>query len=104
MSIEIATLADQFQNDLVPDNGCEYDQVIEINLSEVSSYTLYINCFLINCVWMKFDWAYLLIKICGLKRITCYLVFLFVVLGKWDWFRLSIIYDDSVLRYIEQYY
>ena len=33
---EIAAVADQFKDDLVPDEGCEYDQVIEINLSEVS--------------------------------------------------------------------
>ncbi len=37
---EIASLADQFKDDLVPDKGCEYDQVIEINLSEVSQNTL----------------------------------------------------------------
>lgn len=33
---EISSLADQFKDDLVPDKDCEYDQVIEINLSEVS--------------------------------------------------------------------
>lgn len=33
---EIASLADQFKDDLVPDKDCEYDQIIEINLSEVS--------------------------------------------------------------------
>lgn len=33
---EISSLADQFKDDLVPDKGCEYDQIIEINLSEVS--------------------------------------------------------------------
>lgn len=33
---EIASLADQFKDDLVPDKDCEYDQIIEIDLSEVS--------------------------------------------------------------------
>lgn len=33
---EISSLADQFKDDLVPDKNCEYDQLIEINLSEVS--------------------------------------------------------------------
>lgn len=32
---DIAALADEFQQYLVPDAGCQYDQVIEINLSEV---------------------------------------------------------------------
>jgi len=32
---DIAALADEFQQHLVPDSGCQYDQVIEINLSEV---------------------------------------------------------------------
>ncbi|XP_033998690.1 aconitate hydratase, mitochondrial [Trematomus bernacchii] len=35
---EIAVLADQFKEDLVPDNGCEYDQVVEINLSELKPH------------------------------------------------------------------
>ncbi|XP_071377967.1 aconitate hydratase, mitochondrial-like [Centroberyx affinis] len=35
---EIASLADQFKDDLVPDKGCEYDQVIEINLSELKPH------------------------------------------------------------------
>ncbi|XP_030263353.1 aconitate hydratase, mitochondrial-like [Sparus aurata] len=35
---EIASLADQFQDDLVPDKGCEYDQLIEINLSELKPH------------------------------------------------------------------
>ncbi|XP_029292895.1 aconitate hydratase, mitochondrial-like [Cottoperca gobio] len=35
---EIAAVADQFREDLVPDNGCEYDQVIEINLSELKPH------------------------------------------------------------------
>lgn len=33
---EIAALADKFSDLLVPDEGCEYDQVIELNLDEVS--------------------------------------------------------------------
>lgn len=33
--LDIAALADEFQQHLVPDSGCQYDQVIEINLSEV---------------------------------------------------------------------
>lgn len=33
---EISSLAEQFKDDLVPDKNCEYDQLIEINLSEVS--------------------------------------------------------------------
>lgn len=32
---DIANLADEFKDHLVPDPGCHYDQVIEINLSEV---------------------------------------------------------------------
>lgn len=32
---DIAALADEFKQHLVPDAGCQYDQVIEINLSEV---------------------------------------------------------------------
>lgn len=36
--VEIASLADEYKDLLVPDAGCEYDQVIEINLSEVSSH------------------------------------------------------------------
>ncbi|XP_068574369.1 aconitate hydratase, mitochondrial [Cebidichthys violaceus] len=35
---EISAVADQFKDDLVPDNGCEYDQVIEINLSELKPH------------------------------------------------------------------
>lgn len=34
-SADIATLADEYKDDLVPDTGCQYDQVIEVNLSEV---------------------------------------------------------------------
>lgn len=37
---EIATVADEFKDDLVPDEGCEYDELIELNLSEVSQNTL----------------------------------------------------------------
>lgn len=33
--LDIAALADEFKQHLVPDSGCQYDQVIEINLSEV---------------------------------------------------------------------
>ena len=32
---DIANLADEFKDHLVPDSGCHYDQLIEINLSEV---------------------------------------------------------------------
>ncbi|CAB1415225.1 unnamed protein product [Pleuronectes platessa] len=35
---DIASVSDQFQDDLVPDKGCEYDQVIEINLSELKPH------------------------------------------------------------------
>uniref|UniRef100_A0A8C2YZJ1 Aconitate hydratase, mitochondrial n=1 Tax=Cyclopterus lumpus TaxID=8103 RepID=A0A8C2YZJ1_CYCLU len=35
---EISAVADHFKDDLVPDNGCEYDQVIEINLSELKPH------------------------------------------------------------------
>ncbi|XP_069764848.1 aconitate hydratase, mitochondrial isoform X1 [Narcine bancroftii] len=35
---EIAAIADQFQDLLVPDEGCEYDQLIEINLSELKPH------------------------------------------------------------------
>lgn len=32
---EIAALADGYSDLLVPDEGCEYDQLIELNLDEV---------------------------------------------------------------------
>ncbi|XP_012708426.2 aconitate hydratase, mitochondrial [Fundulus heteroclitus] len=35
---EIASVADEFKEDLVPDEGCEYDQVIEVNLSELKPH------------------------------------------------------------------
>ncbi|MBN3293112.1 ACON protein, partial [Polypterus senegalus] len=35
---EIAALADEFKDNLVPDSGCEYDEVIEINLSELKPH------------------------------------------------------------------
>ncbi|XP_078388150.1 aconitate hydratase, mitochondrial [Cetorhinus maximus] len=35
---EIAALADEFQDLLVPDEGCEYDQLIEINLSQLKPH------------------------------------------------------------------
>ncbi|XP_053325932.1 aconitate hydratase, mitochondrial [Spea bombifrons] len=35
---EIASLADEFKSNLVPDEGCEYDQVIEINLDELKPH------------------------------------------------------------------
>ncbi|MEQ2197693.1 hypothetical protein XENOCAPTIV_002109 [Xenoophorus captivus] len=35
---EIVSVADEFKEDLVPDKGCEYDQVIEINLSELKPH------------------------------------------------------------------
>lgn len=38
---EIASLADEYSDLLVPDEGCEYDQVIEINLDEVSPSILF---------------------------------------------------------------
>lgn len=38
--LDIASAADQFKDDLVPDQDCDYDQVIEINLSEVRSRRL----------------------------------------------------------------
>lgn len=40
-SPEIAALSDEYSDLLVPDEGCEYDQVIEINLDEVSSSILF---------------------------------------------------------------
>lgn len=39
-SSEIASVADEFKDDLVPDEGCDYDQVIEINLSEVGCFSM----------------------------------------------------------------
>lgn len=36
---EIANLAEEFKGLLVPDPGCHYDQVIEINLNEVRKGT-----------------------------------------------------------------
>lgn len=38
---EIAALSDEYSDLLVPDEGCEYDQVIEINLDEVSQSILF---------------------------------------------------------------
>ncbi|XP_051899046.1 aconitate hydratase, mitochondrial [Pristis pectinata] len=35
---EIAAVADEFQDLLVPDEGCEYDQLIEINLTELKPH------------------------------------------------------------------
>uniref|UniRef100_A0A8W4FGI3 Aconitate hydratase, mitochondrial n=1 Tax=Sus scrofa TaxID=9823 RepID=A0A8W4FGI3_PIG len=35
---DIANLADEFKDHLVPDPGCHYDQVIEINLSELKPH------------------------------------------------------------------
>uniref|UniRef100_A0A8C9DDT4 Aconitase 2 n=1 Tax=Prolemur simus TaxID=1328070 RepID=A0A8C9DDT4_PROSS len=35
---EIANLADEFKDHLVPDPGCHYDQLIEINLSELKPH------------------------------------------------------------------
>ncbi|XP_078093750.1 aconitate hydratase, mitochondrial [Mustelus asterias] len=35
---DIAALADEFKDLLVPDEGCEYDQLIEINLSELKPH------------------------------------------------------------------
>ncbi|XP_030066216.1 aconitate hydratase, mitochondrial isoform X2 [Microcaecilia unicolor] len=35
---EIAGLAEEFKQDLVPDEGCEYDQLIELNLSELKPH------------------------------------------------------------------
>lgn len=32
---DIANLAEEFKEHLVPDPGCHYDQLIEINLTEV---------------------------------------------------------------------
>ena len=52
---DIAALADEFQQHLVPDSGCQYDQVIEINLSEVRLpsclplWMFWCDCF----VWMR---------------------------------------------------
>ncbi|XP_059809702.1 aconitate hydratase, mitochondrial [Hypanus sabinus] len=35
---EIAAIADEFQDLLVPDEGCQYDQLIEINLNELKPH------------------------------------------------------------------
>lgn len=35
---EIAALADEYSDLLVPDEGCEYDQIIELNLDEVGPF------------------------------------------------------------------
>lgn len=35
MFSEIAAVADEYSDLLVPDQGCEYDQIIELNLDEV---------------------------------------------------------------------
>lgn len=36
---DIANLAEEFKDHLVPDPGCQYDQLIEINLNEVRKGT-----------------------------------------------------------------
>lgn len=41
--LEIASLAEEYKDLLVPDAGCEYDQLIELNLSEVSTH-LHLIC------------------------------------------------------------
>ncbi|KAG7281159.1 LOW QUALITY PROTEIN: hypothetical protein CRUP_032862 [Coryphaenoides rupestris] len=51
---DIAAVADEFHEDLVPDVGCEYDQVVEINLSELKP--------LINGPFTP-DWAHLVSEI-----------------------------------------
>lgn len=38
VSPEIAALADEYSDLLVPDEGCEYDQLIELNLDEVCPF------------------------------------------------------------------
>uniref|UniRef100_A0A8C5QKZ7 Aconitate hydratase, mitochondrial n=1 Tax=Leptobrachium leishanense TaxID=445787 RepID=A0A8C5QKZ7_9ANUR len=35
---EIASLSEEFRNNLIPDEGCEYDQTIEINLDELKPH------------------------------------------------------------------
>nr|XP_033785280.1 aconitate hydratase, mitochondrial isoform X2 [Geotrypetes seraphini] len=35
---EIAALAEEFKQDLVPDEGCKYDQLVELNLSELKPH------------------------------------------------------------------
>jgi len=56
-SSEIAELADEYKHLLVPDEGCEYDQVIELNLDEVCP-KLIVWCFsailsvgILSCGW-----------------------------------------------------
>lgn len=43
ISPEIAALADEHSDLLVPDEGCEYDQLIEINLDEVCPFLYYLS-------------------------------------------------------------
>lgn len=42
VSPEIAALADEYSDLLVPDEGCEYDQLIELNLDEVCPFLYYL--------------------------------------------------------------
>ena len=52
LSPEIAALADRYSDLLVPDKGCEYDQVIELNLDEVCPFEndpLVVFAFLAQC-------------------------------------------------------
>ena len=35
---DIANLAEEFKDHLVPDPGCQYDQVIEINFNELKPH------------------------------------------------------------------
>lgn len=42
VSPEIAGLADEYSDLLVPDEGCKYDQLIELNLDEVCPFLYYL--------------------------------------------------------------
>lgn len=52
LSPEIAALADGYADLLVPDEGCKYDQIIELNLDEVCLFEndpLVVSAFLVQC-------------------------------------------------------
>lgn len=44
---EIAAQADEFSHLLVPDDGCEYDQLIELNLDEVFFCLFFVSTFFV---------------------------------------------------------
>ena len=51
---DIAELADGYKDLLTPDSGCEYDKIIEINLSEVTDLFNVLICRYYFLLWLSF--------------------------------------------------